>query len=137
MSTRCQMLIVDDDAPVAASLRRLFRRASFETKVAYGGREALRLLGEFEPDVVVTDQRMPDVSGAEVLAEVRRRFPRAVRVLVSGYAAAEAQLNALQQDQDCLFVAKPWDDATLLREIRRRLQAVPPAGEEEARDSQE
>ncbi|MBN2530638.1 MAG: response regulator [Deltaproteobacteria bacterium] len=121
------LLVVDDDPPVASSLRRLFRRAGFTVTVAGSGTEAVSLLDSTTPGVVISDYRMPDLSGIDVLLEVQRRFPKTICVLISGYAdsgALQASMKKLQKGRHFFFVPKPWNDEAFVQrvcdELRKR-----------------
>lgn len=114
------ILVVDDDPPVAHSLRRLFQRAGFDVLVAGGGKEAIAFLKSSNPAVVISDYRMPDISGIEVLKQARKLCPEAVRILISGYSEEGAFDRSSKADVFFTFFAKPWDNATLVAEVRRR-----------------
>lgn len=116
-----RILIVDDEVQVCRSLLRLFRREGFEVETAEGGPEALLVLDTFRPDIVLTDFRMPRMNGAELLAEVRRRFPRTLRVILSGYSDLASVMASLQDEEPCRFLTKPWDNDTLAPSIRAML----------------
>ena len=118
---RRPVLIVDDDAPVANSLRRLLQRAGFEVIVASGGKEAISLLTRNAPAVVISDYRMSDMSGIEVLKHAQQACPAAVRILISGYAEEGAFDGYREEDAFCTFFAKPWNDSALLAELRDRM----------------
>ncbi len=114
------LLIVDDDAPVASSLRRLFRRAGFAVTIAGCGKAGISLLDSVKPRVVISDYRMPDISGIEVLQEVQRRFPSTIRVLISGYADSgtlQSQMKSLASEKYFFFVPKPWDDERFVARV--------------------
>ena len=113
------ILIVDDDPPVANSLRRLLRRAGLDVTVAYGGKEAISQLGSISPAVIISDYRMPDISGLEVLRQARQICPNAARILISGYSEAGAFDRTAEADPSFMFFSKPWDDAALLAEVVR------------------
>ena len=116
-----RILIVDDEVQVCSSLRRLFRREGFEVETAEGGPDALLKLDAFRPDVVLSDFRMPRMSGAELLAEVRKRLPQALRIILSGYADLTPIMASVQEGEVSRFINKPWDNDTLVSSIRAML----------------
>lgn len=116
-----RILIVDDEVQVCSSLRRLFRREGFEVETAEGGPEALLKLDAFRPDAVLSDFRMPRMNGAELLAEVRRRLPRALRIILSGYSDLASVMASVEEGEICRFISKPWDNETLVPTIRAML----------------
>ena len=114
------LLIVDDDPPVASSLRRLFRRAGFSIHVADCGTQALELLESVAPQVVISDYRMPDISGVDVLLAVRERNEETVCVLISGYADSgtlQTSIKKLQKGHRFFFIPKPWDDDVFVQKV--------------------
>jgi DNA-binding NtrC family response regulator len=116
-----KILIVDDEVQVCRSLGRLFRREGFEVETAEGGPEALLMLDTFRPDVVLTDFRMPRMNGAQLLAEVRRRSPRTLRIILSGYSDLVSVMTPLQEGEISRFICKPWDNDALAPTIRAML----------------
>lgn len=122
LCNKSSILVVDDERSVANSLRRLLSRAGFEVTVALDGHDAIALLRTLSPAVIISDYRMPDMSGVEVLREARKICPEAVRVLISGYSEEGAIERALEEDPTFIFISKPWDDAALLAEICRLTQ---------------
>ncbi|MEM9622070.1 MAG: response regulator [Pseudomonadota bacterium] len=94
-SQRPNIMFVDDEERVLKSMRAMFRR-DYTVHLANSGTEALALLAEHDIDVVVSDQRMPEMTGVEVLTEVKNRSPQTLRILLTGYAdlaAVEASIN--------------------------------------------
>lgn len=123
-STPISLLIVDDDPPVASSLRRLFKRAGFSVSVAGCGIDGIAMLTPC-PQVVISDYRMPDVSGIDVLMAAQQKCPDTICVLISGYAdSAELQksMKKLENGKYFFFVAKPWDDDDFVQKVKNALQ---------------
>ncbi len=104
MSTR--ILLVDDDVCVLASLRRLLIRRGFEVIALASPRVAVAQMEALQPDVVLTDLWMPELTGDNVLAEAARLVPRARRVLMSAVADAPGARH--------FFISKPWEEQELL-----------------------
>jgi len=115
-----RLLIVDDEAHVLSALRRSLRKEGWDLLLAGSPQEALKLLDEYEVDAILSDHKMPGMSGLQVLAEAKRRRPHAVRFLISGWpeAVAPAELQALGVRA---LLPKPWDDAELKSELRKIL----------------
>jgi len=124
-STR-SLLIVDDEAQILSALRRTLRRESFEVLTAGSPGEALRVVDERPVDAVLSDQKMPGMSGLQLLEEVSRRCPDAVRMLITGQSEAipPAELERLGV---LALITKPWDDARLKQTLRRALPPANPA----------
>jgi YesN/AraC family two-component response regulator len=103
-----RVLVVDDEMQVLQSLKRLFLRRGFEVVTAESGEAALAQLESVRPDVIVTDFKMPGMSGAQLLVAAASRFPEIKRVLLSGFAEmADTELDAT-------FLHKPWNTDQLL-----------------------
>ena len=115
------VLIVDDEPQVARALARTLRRAGFTIQVAASGDEALAALSGFTPDVVISDFRMPGMTGAELLAEVKRRLPLTLRLILSGHADLGSILKSINEGEICRFLSKPWDDHELVALLRKLL----------------
>lgn len=100
------VLFVDDEPRVLTSMRALFRR-DYHVHLANSGKEALALLKVQPVDVIVTDQRMPGLSGVETLAQVKRLAPNAMRILLTGYADANAIQGSINEGEVFRFLNKP------------------------------
>jgi DNA-binding NtrC family response regulator len=108
-----RVLIVDDEPEIARSLRRVLR-ATYEVEVATSAEDALARLDELRPEVVIADFRMPDMNGAQLLSDVRRRLPKSLGLLLSGYAEIDASVLAEHAGSISRFVKKPWKNEELL-----------------------
>jgi HD-like signal output (HDOD) protein len=114
-----RVMFVDDEPRVLEGLRRMLwaLRHEWEMEFVTSGREALELLDRLRFDVVVTDMRMPGMTGAELLTLVRDRHPEVVRLILSGQASEEAAAKSVGPAHQ--FLAKPCDAETLRNVIRR------------------
>lgn len=112
------LLLLDDEENVLRSLVRLLRRDGYRLLTASSVSEAFDLLARNEVQVVISDQRMPDMSGTEFLARVRDMYPDTVRLALSGYTDLETISHAINQDAASRFLIKPWDDADLREHVR-------------------
>ena len=107
------VLLVDDEPHVLSSLRRMLRAGPYEVVTAEGGAQALHLLRDVDPAVVLSDMRMPNMNGVELLAHVRQARPRAVRMILSAHADLESLIGAINEGAVHRFLSKPWRDADL------------------------
>ena len=112
------LLVVDDEPDVCDSVHDLLRR-EFRVLKAHGGQEALRLLQEEEVHLIMTDQRMPQVTGVEFLTKVKAKNPHAIRMLFTGYADLEAVIAAINQGHVFQFLKKPWQPEELQAAVRQ------------------
>ena len=113
MVQRHTLLVVDDEPDVVQSLQDLLRR-DYRVLGATRAREGLRLLHEQPVHVVMTDQRMPEISGIDFLRSVRRHRPDAIRLLFTGYADIKAVIDAINEGHVYRYITKPWDPDELL-----------------------
>lgn len=108
MEPRIRVLFVDDEESNLKAFRSTFRR-DMDVLIASSGREALEILRKEEVHVIVSDQRMPGMTGAEFLTIARERHPRAMRMLLTGYADLEAVVTAVNKGGIYAYATKPWD----------------------------
>ena len=111
------LLVIDDEPDVCDSVHDLLRR-EFRVLKATSAQEGYRLMQDEEVHIVMTDQRMPNVTGVELLKNVRHRHPHAVRVLFTGFADLEAIIEAINQGHIFKFLKKPWQPEELLSIVR-------------------
>jgi response regulator RpfG family c-di-GMP phosphodiesterase len=116
------VLVVDDEPDMLFSLRGLLRR-EFEVFTARGGREAMEVLKEHPVHVIMTDQRMPEMTGVEFLNRAKEQHPDAIRVIFTGYADPKSLMDAINQANVYRFVAKPWDPEELVAVLRAACEA--------------
>ncbi len=108
-----KILLVDDEENVLRSLKRLFFDEDYEIITAASGEEGLKLLEQEQPQIVISDYRMPSMSGVDFLREVYNRRPETVRIVLSGYADTASIISAINEGQIYKFIPKPWDDEDL------------------------
>jgi signal transduction histidine kinase len=109
---------VDDEADVVASVQDLLR-LEYRVLGATRAQEGLQILHDLEIHIVMTDQRMPGMSGVEFLHRVRAEQPDAVRLLFTGYADIKAVIDAINQGNVFRYITKPWDPDELQTIIRQ------------------
>ena len=112
------LLIVDDEPDVCDSVHDLLRR-EFRVLKAHSGQEGFELMQVEEVHIIMTDQRMPKVSGVELLTKVKAKNPQAVRMLFTGYADLESIIAAINQGHVYQFLKKPWQPEELLDAVRQ------------------
>lgn len=113
MSSKPAILLVDDEPDLLFSLIGLLRR-DFEVHTAETGAEALKILAQHEIDVLMTDQRMPEMTGAELTQEVCRKYPDTTRILFTGYADIKSVIEAINHGGLYRYITKPWDPDELV-----------------------
>ncbi|ADH84997.1 HD domain-containing phosphohydrolase [Desulfurivibrio alkaliphilus] len=117
------VLFVDDEDNILRALRRLFQEEKFEVVTATSGEEALEIISRRDDcAVIVSDQRMPGLSGVETLARVRKQAPLILRLLLTGYADIEAAMDSINRGGVFRYITKPWQDEELLQTVRHAHQ---------------
>jgi EAL domain-containing protein (putative c-di-GMP-specific phosphodiesterase class I)/FixJ family two-component response regulator len=112
------MLIVDDEENVVSSLKRLLRRDGYQIVTANSGPQGLQRLAEHNVDVILSDQRMPGMTGVEFLRRAKELYPHTVRMVLSGYTELQSITDAINEGAIYKFLTKPWDDALLRTHIQ-------------------
>lgn len=112
------LLLVDDEENMISSLTRLLRREGYRILSAGGGAEGLEILAKHRVDVIVSDQRMPQMTGVEFLRRVKTMYPDTVRIVLSGYTELQSITDAINEGAIYKFLTKPWDDEQLRANIQ-------------------
>lgn len=119
-----RVLFVDDEANILKTLNRLMSLEDFDCEFANGGKEALQLLEMEAFDIVVSDMRMPEVTGDMVLTKAKELYPESIRFILSGYADFDSMMNALNEGGVQQFISKPWDDDVLIEKIKESADII-------------
>ena len=112
------LLVVDDEPDVCESVNDLLRR-EFRVLKATSAQEALQILQREEVHIIMTDQRMPRITGVEMLATAKTKHPRSVRMLFTGYTDLESVIAAINEGHVFQFLKKPWQPEELLGAVRQ------------------
>jgi PAS domain S-box-containing protein len=121
MSERVRVLFVDDEEHNLKAFRAAFRR-EMDVLLANSGAEALELLKKESVHVIVSDERMPGMSGSELLAIVRDKHPEIMRMLLTGYADLEAVISAVNKGGIYAYATKPWDENDIRLRIKQAFE---------------
>jgi CheY-like chemotaxis protein len=116
------ILCVDDEPSIINALRRLLRREGYRFLSATSGKEGLDILKENEVQIVVSDQRMPEMSGTEFLARVKEAYPDALRIVLTGYTEVDSITESINKGHIYKFFLKPWNDQNLRLEIKQAFE---------------
>ena len=117
-----QVLLVDDEINVLRALTRCLMGEGYRVATARSGPEALERLKRFPVDIIISDQRMPEMTGIEFLKQCRAVCPHAVRIMLSGHADLYADLEAVNEAGLYKLISKPWDDTELLHSLRSAME---------------
>ena len=118
------LLLVDDEESITKSLQRTFRKEGYKIHTASSGQEGLDRLKEVgKPfSLIISDQRMPGMSGAEFLEKAKKIFPNAMRILLTGYSDMDAIVDAVNKGEIHRYLTKPWNDDDLIGQVRQALE---------------
>jgi DNA-binding NtrC family response regulator len=111
------LLVVDDEMDVCDSVHDLLRR-EFRVLRARSAEEGLKLMRDNEVHIIMTDQRMPRVTGVELLRSIRAGHPQAIRMLFTGYADIDSVIAAINHGHIFKFLKKPWQPEDLEQAVR-------------------
>lgn len=114
-----RILVVDDEPSILNALRRLLRTREFEVVTAESAAEGLAILERESIDVVISDMRMPLMTGAEFLEQVFLRWPNVKRILLTGYSDVDSTIAAVNKGKIWRYIAKPWDDEDLILTVQQ------------------
>ncbi len=118
------ILAVDDEDGIIKSLRRLLRTLDVKIITTTSSLEALEIVGDKNNEIslIISDQRMPNLTGVEFLEKAKSISPDTVRILLTGYADVDATINAINNGSVKYYINKPWDDDELLSRVKESLE---------------
>src|SRR5882724_5778427 len=117
-----KILFVDDEPNILAALQRCLFEDDYEVHTADNGKAGMEKAIEHKFALIVSDHRMPEMTGVEFLTRVKRISPDTTRVLLTGYADMTAAVDAINQGEVHRFLSKPWDDLELRRIIGQAVE---------------
>jgi putative nucleotidyltransferase with HDIG domain len=113
------VLFVDDEVNILKAIQRLLRHEKMQVLTASRPQEALELLDQCDAQVVVSDQRMPEMSGVDLLSAVRERHSDMVRMMLTGYTEMNIAVDAINKGEIYRLITKPWNDDELKATLRQ------------------
>ncbi|MEE9441775.1 MAG: response regulator [candidate division Zixibacteria bacterium] len=116
------ILIVDDELNVLKSLKRLLLGNDYKLLTATSGKDGLDILKENKVQIVISDYRMPEMTGVEFLNIVKDKYPDTIRMILSGYADVSAVVEAINEGHVYKFIGKPWNDQEVITTIMRAFE---------------
>lgn len=111
------LLLVDDEPYITQALKRVLKRDGYQILTANSASEGLKTLQQNHVDMVISDQRMPIMSGTEFLTQVKEKHPKVERLMLSGYSDENSYLSAINEAKVSLFLQKPWDNVKIRHQI--------------------
>lgn len=123
MSIKPSILYVDDERPNLTSFQFVFRDR-YTVFIAESAKEALQILENNDIPILITDQRMPDITGVGLLKMVREKFPHCIRMILTGYSDYSAIVDSINDGNIFHYFSKPWDEQEMEMVIGNALELV-------------
>lgn len=117
-----KILLVDDSENILKALKRIFKDEGYKIFTACSAKDALEILGKEEIDLIMSDQNMPEISGIDLLKLVRIKFPKVIRIMLTGLTDFEVAKEAINKGEIYRFFNKPCDDFELLLSVKYALK---------------
>jgi diguanylate cyclase (GGDEF)-like protein/PAS domain S-box-containing protein len=116
------ILLVDDEPNIVSALKRLFRKDGHQILTANSGAEGLDILSKQRVDLIISDQRMPGMTGVEFLRAAKVNYPDTIRIVLSGYTELQSVTDAINEGAVYRFLTKPWDDEQLRAQVQKAFE---------------
>lgn len=123
------LMVVDDEENISRSLVRLLKQDQYTIYTANSGKQGLEILAANDIGVIISDQRMPEMSGTEFLSQVSQLYPDTIRIVLSGYTELKTITGAINEGKIYKFLTKPWDDKLLRENIKEAFRQYEMADE--------
>ncbi len=115
------ILYIDDEVHNLNAFKASFRR-TFNVFTAESGKDALPILESEDIHIILTDQRMPNMTGVEFLASILDKYPDPIRILLTGYSDMTAVVDAINKGQVYLYITKPWQEEELRQNLEKAFE---------------
>ena len=119
---KSKVLIVDDESMIRSTLKSVLSREPYDVICADSGEEALAILEKEEIDLIITDEMMPGMTGIELLAITRKKYPDTFRMILTGFAKLDSAITAINKGEVYRFFTKPCNIDDLIEAIRQALE---------------
>jgi len=116
------LLFVDDEEGVLHALRRIFLEENYQIFTASSGDKALAIMEKSRVHLVISDHRMPGMTGAELLKTIKLKWPETIRIMLTGYADVQSIMGAVKEGAVYKFITKPWNEEDLRLTVSLALQ---------------
>jgi len=121
MDVKPVLLLVDDEQRILRSISMVFKN-NYHIYTAESAAEALQLMKRNKVHVILSDQRMPGMTGSELLKEVKANYPDTIRLLLTGYSELNAIINSINEGEVFRFISKPWSKNKLIDTVEKAAQ---------------
>jgi FixJ family two-component response regulator len=121
MNYNRKILVVDDEPLVCRNTKRLFEDRGYEVTTALNGKDALSRFDVDRPDIVIADLKMPEMSGIDVLKEIKKRRPEVIFIIITGYGNISSAVDALKNGASD-FLAKPFSSEEIIKAAEKAVE---------------
>jgi len=111
--SRFALLFVDDEVNVLNALRRVFIEENYDIHIANSAKDALAVMENEKIHLIISDHRMPGMTGAELLRQIKQLWPHTIRIMLTGHADVSSVMGAVNEGAVYKFITKPWNDDDL------------------------
>jgi two-component system response regulator HydG len=122
--SKSKILVIDDDVDICLLMERFLTRNGFEVTTAQSGKRGLEILNDLEPDLVLTDFKLGDINGAELLRKVKEKYPSVPVIIITGYSDIKVAINVMKQGAYD-YVTKPLFPDEILMTIKKAMESKP------------
>lgn len=119
---RFSILFVDDEENVLKALRRIFLEENYEIFTAGSANDAIQIMEKEKVHLVISDHRMPGITGSQLLKEIKQKWPDTIRIMLTGYSDVQSIMGAVNEGAVYKFITKPWNDEDLRLTVSLALQ---------------
>ena len=120
--TDLHVMFIDDEQNILNSIKRSLRKEPYHLIIMNNATEALDYLKDHQVEVIISDQRMPEMTGIELFKQIKRQWPQTYRILLSGYTEVDTIIKAINDGEIYKFITKPWNELELKVHIQRALE---------------
>lgn len=117
-----KILFVDDEKEILTSIRRQLRKEQFSIEMCSSGKSAMELLQKQDIGIVVSDERMPEISGLDLMKKIKKLYPNTIRIILSGFADSQTIIDAINQGEIFRFISKPWSYEDLIKSLNEAIK---------------
>ncbi len=118
------MLLVDDEPEIINALKRIFRRSKYTIHSANGGQEALNIIDDNSIDIIISDVKMPSMSGASLLSQIAKEWPDTIRIVLTGHSDLTDTLKLVNEANIYRYFTKPWVKGDLIKAVEQGVKQI-------------
>ena len=114
---KCSLLVVDDEVGILKAIKRSFYHTKYQVYTANSAKEGMKVLEEYDIQVVLSDFHMPGINGGTLVKNVKQKYPDIVSMILTGYADFDTAVDVMNSGAVYKFLSKPWDNLQLIEDV--------------------